>query len=222
MDISIFDVLGPVMIGPSSSHTAGAAKLARIAAKIAGEGFVKVLFELHGSFEKTGKGHGTEKALLAGAMGIREDDERIREAFAIAKRDQFCYEFQKADLSGYHENTVRLTFFYEDGKKRVIIGSSIGGGRILIHKIAGMQAGITAERPTLLIQQRDVKGVINEISGVLVKQGLNIGIMQLTRQEKGKVASTVIEMDQEIPPEVEEQLKRQANILAVTIINPEQ
>ena len=84
-----------------------------------------------------------------------------------------------------------------------------------------MQAGITAERPTLLIQQRDVKGVINEISGVLVKQGLNIGIMQLTRQEKGKVASTVIEMDQEIPPEVEEQLKRQANILAVTIINPE-
>ena len=88
--------------------------------------------------------------------------------------------------------------------------------------IDGMQAGITAERPTLLIQQRDVKGVINEISGVLVKQGLNIGIMQLTRQEKGKVASTVIEMDQEIPPEVEEQLKRQANILAVTIINPEQ
>lgn len=221
MDISIFDVLGPVMIGPSSSHTAGAAKLARIAAKIAGEGFVKVLFELHGSFEKTGKGHGTDKALLAGAMGIREDDERIREAFAIAKRDQFCYEFQKADLSGYHENTVRLTFSMKT-EKESHYRQQYRGGRILIHKIDGMQAGITAERPTLLIQQRDVKGVINEISGVLVKQGLNIGIMQLTRQEKGKVASTVIEMDQEIPPEVEEQLKRQANILAVTIINPEQ
>lgn len=222
MDISLFDVLGPVMIGPSSSHTAGAARLARIAGKIAGEGFEKVLFELHGSFEKTGKGHGTDKALLAGAMGIREDDERIRDAYQIAEEENFRYEFRKADLSGYHENTVRLTFYYEGGRTRVIVGSSIGGGRIRIHKIDAMQAGISAERPTLVIQQRDVKGVVNEISGVLVKQGLNIGIMQLTRQEKGKLASTVIEMDQRIPARVKEELENQENILAVTIINPEE
>lgn len=222
MDISLFEVLGPVMIGPSSSHTAGAAKLARISAKIAKDDFYKVVFELHGSFANTGKGHGTDKALLAGAMGIHEDNERIQRAYAIARERKLEYEFRTADLSEYHENTVRITFYHEEGKISIIVGSSIGGGRILIHTINGMPARITAERPTLLIQQKDVKGVVNEISKVLVECGLNIGIMQLTRTEKGKIASTIIETDDPIPEVVRQRLSKYENILAVTIINAQE
>ena len=126
MSVSIFQVAGPIMIGPSSSHTAGAARLGRIAAKLVDD-FDFVSFGLHGSFAKTGKGHGTDKALLAGVMGIREDDEAIANAYSIAKEVNLRYEFHEVDLPGIHENSVRIMFYKKDALLCKVDGSSLGG-----------------------------------------------------------------------------------------------
>ena len=132
MNLSIFEVLGPVMIGPSSSHTAGAAKLARVAAMIAAKPFDKVEFALHGSFLKTGQGHGTRLALLAGALGLAEDDEGLKTAETLAQERGVAYSFTEAELEDAHENTACITFFHTDGSESRITGCSIGGGRIRI------------------------------------------------------------------------------------------
>jgi len=137
MDISIFDVVGPVMIGPSSSHTAGAAALARVGREIVGEPFIHVSFGLHGSFADTGAGHGTDRALVAGALGMRPDDERLRDSFRLAKENGMGYDFHRVELDNVHENTVQMVFTLRSGRKREIIGSSIGGARIV--NIANMQ-----------------------------------------------------------------------------------
>ena len=195
MNLSVFEVLGPVMIGPSSSHTAGAARLGRVARMVAGQPFDKVWFGLHGSFAKTGWGHGTHQALLAGALGLREDDEQP------------------------HENTARIRFYHTDGSQSEIEGSSIGGGRILITRIDGMPAGFSAEAPTLLITQRDVKGVVSEISRTLAMEDINIGVMRVSREARGSLATTVIETDSPIPRRVADRLRLMPDILSVRIVD---
>lgn len=219
MNLSILEVLGPVMIGPSSSHTAGAAKLGRVARMIAQKPFSKVWFGLHGSFAKTGKGHGTHQALLAGALGLPEDDERLRTAFQIAERHNIEWNFEEIELSDVHENTVQICFYHTDGTKSKIQGSSLGGGRIEITYIDETIAGFSAEAPTLLITQRDVKGVVSEISSTLAKENINIGIMKVSRVEKGKYATTVIETDSAIPVSVKKVLEDVEDILSVRIID---
>ncbi|WP_324825304.1 L-serine ammonia-lyase, iron-sulfur-dependent subunit beta [Sinanaerobacter sp. ZZT-01] len=218
MDVSIFDVTGPIMIGPSSSHTAGAAKLARIARQIVGVPFTHVSFGLYGSFAKTYQGHGTDKALVAGALGLREDDERLREAFYLAKKEGLTFDFYETDLDGMHENSVKITFFRTDGLKTEIIGSSIGGGQIIIKYIDGFETEVTAQSPTLVIRQYDRKGVVSDISAVLANNNINIGIMKLSRLAKGKVASTIIETDDMIPYKVVESLGRLENVISVKAI----
>ena len=138
MDISIFEAVGPVMIGPSSSHTAGAAKLARAAITIIDEPISHVSFGLFGSFAKTYKGHGTDLALVAGILGLREDDERLTESFSMAQARNITYDFYETELVDVHENSVLMTFTLADGRIRNIVGSSIGGGQILIRKIDGL------------------------------------------------------------------------------------
>ena len=135
MEISIFKALGPVMIGPSSSHTAGAARIARIARLIAGSDYSRVSFGLCGSFAHTYKGHGTDRALVAGALGFREDDERLSRSFELAEKAGLKFEFYDDEIEGAHENTVRITFYMNDGTTQEIIGSSIGGGQIKICSI---------------------------------------------------------------------------------------
>ena len=129
MSVSIFQVAGPIMIGPSSSHTAGAARLGRIAAKLVDD-FDFVSFGLHGSFAKTGKGHGTDKALLAGVMGIREDDEALSNSYAIADETKIGYEFHDVELPGIHENSVRIAFYKSEELLCEVDGSSLGGGEV--------------------------------------------------------------------------------------------
>ena len=219
MNLSVFEVLGPVMIGPSSSHTAGAARLGRVARLVAGQPFDKVWFGLHGSFAKTGWGHGTHQALLAGALGLREDDEQLRNAYDLAAERGVEYEFEELELPDAHENTARIRFYHTDGSQSEIEGSSIGGGRILITRIDGMPAGFSAEAPTLLITQRDVKGVVSEISRTLAMEDINIGVMRVSREARGSLATTVIETDSPIPRRVADRLRLMPDILSVRIVD---
>lgn len=219
MDISIFDVIGPIMIGPSSSHTAGAARLARIAAKICEKPFNKVTFGLYGSFAKTGAGHGTDKALLAGAMGLTEDDERIADAYSIAKDKNLKYEFYEADLKVQYENSCKLTFYCEDGSKTVVVGSSIGGGRVVIVRINDVDTEIFAERPTVIVNQVDKKGVISSITQLFAWQGINVAVMRMSRTQKGKTATTIIETDEIVPLHLKDLLMQLEGIKDVRILN---
>ena len=219
MNISLFDVLGPVMIGPSSSHTAGAAKLARVARIIAQKPFHRVRFGLHGSFAKTGLGHGTQLALLAGALGLSEDDERLADAERLAQQADLEYEFYEVELEDAHENTAVITFFCDDGTAVEVIGCSVGGGRIKVTEIDGLPANIRAESPTLLITQNDRPGVVGAVSGALAESGLNIAIMRVSRETKGDVANCVIETDGSIGDELVEKIRLLPNIRSVRAIN---
>ena len=161
-DYSIFDVMGPIMIGPSSSHTAGAARIGRLAKKICGKDFTKVVFHLHGSFAKTYIGHGTDKALVAGALGMLPDDENLRDSFEIAKKRNVNYSFEQVDLGDVHPNSVKVEMFYEDGRVSYVIGSSIGGGNIKIIDIDGLKIDFTNAFPTLILKYNEQKGIIQK------------------------------------------------------------
>lgn len=221
MDISIFEVLGPIMVGPSSSHTAGAAKLARIGGLIAGSPYHHVSFGLHGSFAKTYKGHGTDKALVAGALGLKEDDERLVDAFELADRKGITYDFYEIELDHMHENSVKMTFSMNDGSLCEVIGSSIGGAQIIITRINDFETELTAQSSTLIINQYDKKGVVSEVSTVLANNDINIGVMKLSRKAKGDIASCMIETDDSIPEYAIESLKKIKNVLSVKVINNE-
>lgn len=219
MNLSIFEVLGPVMIGPSSSHTAGAARLGRVAALIAARPFTQVCFGLHGSFWQTGVGHGTRLALLAGTLGIAEDDERLKEAEQLARQRGIGFRFEEVQLEDAHENTACITFTHTDGGESRVVGSSIGGGRICITEINGMAAEISAEQPTLLVEQNDVRGVVSEISTLLAQQGINIGVMRVGRTARGQLAFTVLELDEPVPPTLAQRLCALPNVRRVCVIN---
>ena len=219
MELSIFDVVGPVMIGPSSSHTAGAARLARAARMIVDEPFTHVRFGLYGSFEKTYRGHGTDRALVAGALGLAEYDERLADSFSLAKQAGLTWEFAADDLDGLHENSVRMTFTTADGSSREIVGSSIGGGQIIIRRIDGFETEIEARSVTLVVMQNDRPGVIRDITRVLAEQGINIGVMKLSRRARGDVACTVIETDAPVPAHAVRAIAALDNIIRVQALD---
>ncbi len=219
MDISIFSVIGPVMIGPSSSHTAGAAKLARIAGLIIHQPFDHISFGLHGSFAKTYKGHGTDRALVAGAMGFYEDDERLADSMALADAAGLSYDFYETDLKDMHENSVKLTFTLKDGSKREIVGSSIGGGQIVLTKIDGFDTDFTAESSALFISQKDKPGIISEVTGILAMHSINIGVMKVSRTAKNDLAFCIIETDDRITDEVILKITKVEHVLQAQAIN---
>ena len=219
MEISIFDAVGPIMIGPSSSHTAGAAKLSRVAALIVGQPFKRVRFGLHGSFAKTYRGHGTDIALVAGVLGISEDDERLKDAFQLADEQGIEIEFYEIELDGVHENSVCMHFYTDYGNVREIIGSSIGGGQIMIQSIDGFRAKLPLNTSTLVITHKDQQGVLYRISKILVESQINIATVALTRQNRGALACAVIETDSFISDSVVELLKREDCLLSVQAIN---
>lgn len=207
------------MIGPSSSHTAGAARLARIAAQIVGKPFHRVSFGLHGSFARTYKGHGTDCALVAGALGMAEDDERLSQAFSIAAEKGLEYEFYETELPDMHENSVKITFYTDDGGSSVVTGCSIGGAQIIIKMLDGFPVDFTAQSSSLIIQQNDRPGMVHLVSGVLAEHGINIGIMKLSRRAKGDVAFCVIETDSPIPDAAVRRIKALEGIMEARAIN---
>lgn len=212
MTYSISEILGPIMIGPSSSHTAGAAKLGLVASKINNQDFSKVVFYLHGSFAMTYKGHGTDKALVGGVLGLQPDDIKIRDAFDLAKKKGIAYEFVKKEFDGMHENTVGMAFYNKDGSSRTIVGSSLGGGAIMIKRIDDAEVNFKGELPTLIIDHFDKKGVVSVLTAVLASEGINIATMQVSRKVKNKDASIIIELDDPIDPCVLEMIKSMHHI----------
>jgi L-serine dehydratase len=196
--VSLLDIIGPVMVGPSSSHTAGACRLGLLARCLVGGTPQSARIELHGSFARTGEGHGTDKAIVAGLMGFRPDDERIRNALEIAEREGLAYVFEKTKLGDeevIHPNSVRLTL--ERGERRsVMLGSSLGAGRILVSQIDGYPVEVHGSYHTIVLVAEDVKGSIARIATILAEDGLNIATLRLTRKERGGDAFMVIELDE--------------------------
>ena len=219
MNISLLDVVGPVMIGPSSSHTAGAAKLAKTARLIYDKPFKKVRFGLGGSFASTYRGHFTDYALVAGALGMSEDDEKLSHSFEIADEQGVEFVFYPTEIPSNYENTARITFVDEAGEEFFVEGASLGGGRILVTNINGLACELTATSPTVIVQQQDVKGVVSDVSTILAFNNINIGIMKVSRTSRGDKAFCVIECDDIIPQHVINELRKVNNVLSVVVVN---
>lgn len=202
MEYSVFDIIGPRMIGPSSSHTAGAARLGKVARRISGNDVAKVTFVLYGSFAKTYKGHGTDRALLAGIMDMEPNDPNLGKSMDRAKAANLDYEFVINDADPPHPNTVKMVITSSNGKKTEVVGCSIGGGNIRVIQINGLNVEFTGEYPTLIIRHIDRPGVIAEVTSLMVQFNINIAFMRVFRQSKGQDAFMIIETDNEISKKV--------------------
>jgi L-serine dehydratase len=198
--VSLLDIIGPVMVGPSSSHTAGACRLGLLARNLVGGTPERARIELHGSFARTGEGHGTDKAIAGGLMGFRPDDERLRDALEIADREGLDYVFEKTTLDDdAHPNTTRITLERGD-RKAVMTGASLGAGRILVTEINGYKVEVTGSYHTIVLIAEDVKGSVAAIATILAEHEINIANLRLTRKERGGDAFMVIEVD-DVPGE---------------------
>ncbi|BCN32164.1 L-serine ammonia-lyase, iron-sulfur-dependent subunit beta [Anaeromicropila herbilytica] len=217
--MNIFDILGPVMVGPSSSHTAGAVKIGYIVRKLLGEDIQTAKLLLHGSFLATGKGHGTDKALIAGLLGMKPDDIRIPDSFQLADESGMEYSFGSIMLKDVHPNSVQITVTGVNGREIEVIASSLGGGRIKVCKIDGLEANFSGDYPTLIVHNIDRPGYVTEVTSMLASQSINIGTMQLYRDRRGGNAVMVIECDQEVPEESIKGLEKLDGILKVTYLN---
>ena len=162
--MNVFDIIGPIMIGPSSSHTAGAVRLGYIAHKVLGERAVRAEIELCGSFAQTYRGHGTDKALIAGILGMKSDDERIRRSLELAAEEGLEYSFATAVIPGAHPNTARISLIGESGATAVVQGASIGGGNILVSQVNGLEVSFTGQHNTLLVLHYDKPGTIAAVT----------------------------------------------------------
>lgn len=216
---SSFDILGPIMVGPSSSHTAGAARLGKMARSIANEEIKEVIFYLHGSFGATYQGHGTDKALVAGILGMEPHDANLRDSFKIAKERGITFRFESIHLEDAHPNTVKMELTSISDKKTVVVGASIGGGSIKVTEINGLELEFTGQYPTLITKHLDQPGVIAKVTTILSTFEVNIAFMKVFRQSKGKMASMILETDQTIPHEVPKSILRIPEIENAVIIN---
>ena len=198
----VFDIVGPIMIGPSSSHTAGAARLGLMAGKILGERVVKAEILLHGSFAQTYRGHGTDKALLGGIMGFEPEDERLRDALEIASDRGIEYSFSPVDIPEAHPNTAVLLLTGEKGRTVRVEGASIGGGNIRISQIGEFEVHLTGKDPALVVVHRDRPGVVNKITTIIARYGINIAYMKLSRKNRGQEAMMILETDDELTGEM--------------------
>ncbi len=190
----VFDIIGPIMIGPSSSHTAGAARIGRVARYLLGEGPTCARIGLCGSFAATAKGHGTDRALIAGLLDMDVDDARIRESFDCAREAGLSFEFYEALLRDAHPNTAVIEV---RGATRTLTlrASSVGGGSIRVEELDGLPVSFTGSAHTLIIAHRDQPGMIAQVAGVLAYQAVNIGSMQVFREAQGGTAVMVMEVD---------------------------
>ncbi|WP_085875515.1 L-serine ammonia-lyase, iron-sulfur-dependent subunit beta [Peptoniphilus vaginalis] len=196
-EYSSFEILGPIMVGPSSSHTAGACKIAGLAAKICPADYESVEFYLHGSFAFTYKGHGTDRALLGGIMGFKTYDSSIRDAYKIADERGIKYSFIPTNLGeNYHPNTVKIKFNYKDRDSEYVIGSSIGGGNMKIVDINGIEVDYDGKFPTLLFQYPEQKGVIADVSTILADESYNIESINTIKDELTNIVTLTIELDE--------------------------
>lgn len=218
-NIGIFDVLGPIMIGPSSSHTAGAARLGKIAGTIVNKPIKEVSFLLHGSFRETYKGHGTDRALVAGILGFLPDDPNLKDSISIANEKGIIIRFLQADLGQVHPNTVKFLIKDIEDIEWEVLGSSIGGGLVEIHEINGKKVKVTGEYPTIITCHDDVPGTVSKISTLFYENKINIAFMSLSRNQKGKDATMTLEVDTNISYEIINEIKSINGVNRVIVIN---
>lgn len=193
--LNIFDIMGPVMVGPSSSHTAGAARIGYVGRKLLGFQPARADIALHGSFAATGAGHGTDKAIVAGLLGMKPDDPGIAHSFRLAEERRMEVHVHTVDLRDAHPNTAVLTLIGSRGRTVVVSASSLGGGRIRVNSIDGLNASFDGDLPTLVIRGEDRPGIVSEVSSCLAGHGANIAAMQLYRDHRGGLSVMVIECD---------------------------
>lgn len=218
-NLNIFDIIGPVMIGPSSSHTAGACRIGYIARKILASEPVSAHIGLCGSFANTYKGHGTDRALVAGIMGMHPDDERLPNSLNLAKEGGLEVVFETISLPKRHPNTAVIKLTDSEGSVVDVEGASVGGGNILITRLNGMESVFDGHCDTLIIPHKDTHGVIATVAQALALHGVNIGNFRLTRPQKNDIAIMTIEVDGDIDDDVVKLLRKQPNIIHVTCLH---
>jgi len=218
--MDVFDIIGPVMVGPSSSHTAGAARIGKIVRGLLGEEPVDVVIGLSGSFARTYKGHGTDKAIIAGLMGMSPDDERISQSMELADKAGMKYHFETVTLRDAHPNTALITAVGRTGKKVTVQGASVGGGNILINKVNEIDVEFAGEYYTLVISHKDTPGAVAEVTNLLAANDINIANMKVYRSCRGCNAIMVIETDQQVSKEQGELIGHLPKINNVTLIEP--
>lgn len=220
--ISVFDVLGPNMIGPSSSHTAGAAKIAYLAQKMITGPLLQVDFTLYGSFARTYRGHGTDRALLGGIMGFTTDDMRIRNSFEIAENEGIAFTFQPdEEETDVHPNTVDIHMVNKAGQEMTVRGEITGQeGKVRISRINKVQVDFTGEYSAVIVIQKDRPGVVAHITKALSDRNVNIAFMRLFREGKGNIAYTIVESDGHLPENIREELLKNEHVHDVMIVQP--
>lgn len=196
--MNLFDILGPVMVGPSSSHTAGAVRIGLMGRRLLGTTPRRARVLLHGSFALTGHGHGTDRALAAGLMGMAPDDPRIPKSLRLCQEAGMEITFGTVTLRGEHPNTALLELEDANGRRLQFAAASLGGGRIQVVQLDGLRVSFSGELPTLIVQNRDQPGHVAEVTSMLSHRGINIATMQLFRDRRGGHAAMVIEMDQSL------------------------
>ena len=217
--MDIFDLIGPIMVGPSSSHTAGAVRIGLVSRKLLGEPPAEAELYLYGSFADTGLGHDTDKALVAGLLGMEPDDERIPDSFRYAQEAGLRFTFGTADLRAAHPNSVLLKLRGVSGACLEVTAASIGGGRIQIRRLGDLELCFSAEQPTLIVKNEDQPGSVADVSRVLAQHGINIGTFQVNRDSRGGSAVMVIECDAPIREDVVNYIASLPGILRAVCIN---
>lgn len=218
--MGIFDVVGPIMIGPSSSHTAGAARIGLMARNILKDEPVKVQLTVYGSFAKTYKGHGTDKALVAGLLGFFADDVRLRDSFAIAARQGLQVELQRSTAETAHPNTVRIAMQGKQGRTMEVVGVSLGGGKIEIREINGAQVSLRGEEHTLITVHRDLPGIIAQATTILAIGHINVSNMRVFRSGKNAAAVMIVCTDSPVPADMVAMIRKIEAIESVVTLLP--
>lgn len=217
--MSIFDIIGPVIVGPSSSHTAGAVRIAKVARELLGEEVKKAVIRLHGSFAKTYKGHGTDRAIIGGLLGFSTDDQRIKKSLSLAKEAGMQYSIQRCFLGDVHPNTALIKVEGVSGRKVSILGSSVGGGSIVIRQVNGLKVNFTGQYYTLLVEHEDKPNMVAVVTLILGRNNINIAGMRVYRAYRGANAIMIIETDQKIDSSILKEIELRDSILSVTGID---
>jgi len=217
--MNLTDIIGPVMVGPSSSHTAGAVKIGGVSRKLLADRVVSADIGLHGSFLATGRGHGTDRALIAGLLGMAVDDPRIPGSFEVAKAEGMDFRIGGVDLGEVHPNSVRMDLTGASGRTLQVVAASLGGGQIQICELDGLTANFSGDFPTLIVHNIDQPGHVTEVTSMLGHKSVNIATMQLYREKRGGNAVMVIECDQEVPVESIDWLTRLEGVIKVTYLS---
>lgn len=217
--MNAFDMVGPVMIGPSSSHTAGALRLGRVARMLLAEDPVRAEITLHDSFAATGRGHGTDRAILAGLMGLDTDDVRVRTAFELADSVGLRHAFASRSGAGGHPNSADIAIWGAGGRSVTLSGASVGGGSIVVQRINGIPVDFTGELHTLIVVHRDKPGVVAQVAQSLANRGINIASMRLYRSARGGQAIMVLETDQPVEDGVAQSIRAVDGVAEAVILS---